>query len=55
MPIRHDATELAGSDVSVYTLMKLLGHESMTTRTYQPWPGRLIRDQLVRWGLLAGS
>lgn len=25
------ATELAGSDVSVYTLMKLLGHESMTT------------------------
>lgn len=29
---RHTyATELAGSDVSVYTLMKLLGHESMTT------------------------
>ena len=25
------ATELAGSEVSVYTLMKLLGHESMTT------------------------
>jgi site-specific recombinase XerD len=25
------ATELANSDVSVYTLMKLLGHESMTT------------------------
>jgi integrase/recombinase XerC len=24
-------TELASSDVSVYTLMKLLGHESMTT------------------------
>jgi integrase/recombinase XerC len=23
--------ELASSDVSVYTLMKLLGHESMTT------------------------
>jgi integrase/recombinase XerC len=29
--LRHPyATELAGSDVSVYTLMKLLGHESMT-------------------------
>jgi integrase len=25
------ATELANSDVNVYTLMKLLGHESMTT------------------------
>jgi integrase/recombinase XerC len=30
--LRHTyATELAGSDVSVYSLMKLLGHESMTT------------------------
>jgi integrase/recombinase XerC len=30
--LRHTyATELAGSNVSVYTLMKLLGHESMTT------------------------
>lgn len=30
--LRHTyATELAVSDVSVYTLMKLLGHESMTT------------------------
>jgi integrase/recombinase XerC len=30
--LRHTfATELAGSDVSVYTLMKLLGHESMAT------------------------
>ena len=30
--LRHTyATELAGADVSVYTLMKLLGHESMTT------------------------
>jgi integrase/recombinase XerC len=30
--LRHTyATELAGSHVSVYTLMKLLGHESMTT------------------------
>jgi integrase/recombinase XerC len=29
---RHTyATELANADVSVYTLMKLLGHESMTT------------------------
>jgi integrase len=25
------ATELANADVSVYTLMKLLGHESMVT------------------------
>lgn len=30
--LRHTyATELASFDVSVYTLMKLLGHESMTT------------------------
>src|SRR6202158_6259421 len=30
--LRHTyATELANADVSVYTLMKLLGHESMTT------------------------
>jgi integrase/recombinase XerC len=30
--LRHTyATELASSEVSVYTLMKLLGHESMTT------------------------
>jgi len=29
--LRHTyAPELASSDVSVYTLMKLLGHESMT-------------------------
>jgi integrase/recombinase XerC len=30
--LRHSfATELANADVSVYTLMKLLGHESMVT------------------------
>jgi integrase/recombinase XerC len=30
--LRHTyATELASSEVSVYTLMNLLGHESMTT------------------------
>jgi site-specific recombinase XerD len=30
--LRHTfATELANSDVSVYALMKLLGHESMVT------------------------
>ena len=30
--LRHTfATELANSDVTVYTLMKLLGHESMVT------------------------
>jgi integrase len=28
--LRH-TTELANADVSVYTLMKLLGHESMVT------------------------
>ena len=39
--LRHTyATELAGSDVSVYTLMKLLGHESMTTsQRYVPAAG----------------
>lgn len=30
--LRHTyATELAGANISVYTLMKLLGHESMAT------------------------
>jgi site-specific recombinase XerD len=30
--LRHTyATELANTDISVYALMKLLGHESMTT------------------------
>jgi integrase/recombinase XerC len=30
--LRHTfATELANADVSVYTLMRLLGHESMAT------------------------
>jgi integrase/recombinase XerC len=31
IPCTAYATELASSDVSVYTLMKLLFHESMTT------------------------
>jgi hypothetical protein len=30
-PRSADATELANSDVSVYALMKLLGHDSMVT------------------------
>lgn len=35
--LRHTyATELAAADVSVYTLMQLLGHESMTTSHRDP-------------------
>ena len=38
--LRHTfATELANAEVSVYTLMKLLGHESMVT-------SQLIHEQL---------
>lgn len=38
------ATELANSDVSVYTLMKLLGHESMvTSQRYVTTAGTEIR------------
>jgi integrase/recombinase XerC len=53
--LRHTyATELAGSDVSVYTLMKLLGHESMTTtQRYVTAAGSETRSAAARNGLYA--
>lgn len=52
---RHTyATELAGSDVSVYTLMKLLGHESMTTsQRYVTAAGSETRSAAARNPLYA--
>lgn len=48
------ATELAGSDVSVYALMKLLGHESMTTsQRYVTAAGTETRSAAARNGLYA--
>src|SRR5258705_2684902 len=51
--LRHTyATELANSDVSVYTLMKLLGHESMTTsQRYVTAAGTETRSAAARNGL----
>ena len=48
--LRHTyATELANSDVSVYTLMKLLGHESMTTsQRYVAAAGNETRSAAAR-------
>jgi len=44
--LRHTfATELANSDVTVYTLMKLLGHESMATSQRYACAGRPRRGQ----------
>ena len=53
--LRHTyATELAGSDVSVYTLMKLLGHESMTTsQRYVTAAGSETRSAAARNPLYA--
>jgi integrase/recombinase XerC len=53
--LRHTyATELAGSDVSVYTLMKLLGHESMTTsQRYVTAAGSETRNAAARNPLYA--
>jgi site-specific recombinase XerD len=56
--LRHTfATELANSDVSVYTLMKLLGHESMvTSQRYVTAAGietRTAAAQNKLYGLLA--
>ncbi len=53
--LRHTyATELAGADVSVYTLMKLLGHESMTTsQRYVTAAGTETRSAAARNGLYA--
>jgi integrase/recombinase XerC len=58
--LRHTyATELAGSDVSVYTLMKLLGHESMTTsQRYVTAAGTETRSGAARnplYGLISSS
>jgi site-specific recombinase XerD len=51
------ATELANSEVSVYTLMKLLGHESMvTSQRYVAAAGtetRAAAAQNKLYGLLA--
>jgi len=51
--LRHTyATELASSEVSVYTLMKLLGHESMTTsQRYVTAAGTETRSAAARNGL----
>ncbi|MDT5057311.1 MAG: integrase/recombinase XerC [Mycobacterium sp.] len=48
--LRHTyATELAGSEVSVYTLMKLLGHESMiTSQRYVSAAGTETRSAAAR-------
>ena len=53
--LRHTyATELAGADVSVYTLMRLLGHESMTTsQRYVTAAGTETRSAAARNGLYA--
>jgi integrase len=52
---RHTfATELASADVSVYTLMKLLGHESMTTsQRYVAAAGNETRSAAARNPLYA--
>lgn len=53
--MRHTyGTELAGSGVSVYTLMKLLGHESMTTsRRYVTAAGTATRSAAAQNPLCA--
>ena len=55
--LRHTyATELASSDVSVYTLMKLLGHESMTTsQRYVTELSGIASDGRVWTGWQAGG
>lgn len=51
--LRHTfATELASADISVYTLMKLLGHESMTTsQRYVTAAGTETRTAAAQNGL----
>ena len=56
--LRHTfATELANADVNVYTLMKLLGHESMvTSQRYVTAAGTETRTAAAQnklYGLLA--
>ncbi len=58
--LRHTyATELANAEVSVYTLMKLLGHESMaTSQRYVTAAGAETRDAAARnplYGFVANS
>jgi integrase/recombinase XerC len=58
--LRHTfATELANADVSVYTLMKLLGHESMvTSQRYVTAAGTETRSAAAQnklYGLLADN
>lgn len=58
--LRHTfATELANAEVSVYTLMKLLGHESMTTsQRYVAGAGTETRTAAARnplYGLIGAS
>jgi len=55
--LRHTyATELVSSDVSVYTLMKLLGHESMTTsQRYVTELSGIASDERVWVGWQAGG
>ena len=55
--LRHTfATDLATADVSVYTLMKMLGHESMvTSQRYVTAPGTETRTAAAQnklYGLL---
>ena len=45
------ATELANSDVSVYTLLNLLGHESMTSQRYVAAAGTETRQAAAKNGL----
>ena len=52
--LRHTfATELANADVSVYTLMKLLGHESMVTSQRYVTAVRVLASDATRSGSFA--
>ena len=54
--LRHTfATELANADVSVYTLMKLLGHESMVTSQRNVTAVRVLASDATRSGTFADS
>ena len=52
--LRHTfATELANADVNVYTLMKLLGHESMVTSQRNVTAVRVLASDATRSGSFA--
>ena len=54
--LRHTfATELANADVSVYTLMKLLGHDSMVTSQRNITAVRVLASDATRSGTFADS